>query len=308
MQQKGFWGRLFILLSAMLAGIVLTYVFTILGTVVFVGVSITGAMQCMTTSLATMRWMQVLQDALVFIMPALMVCLYSRRPADSFLLISRGRGSLGANLAVSCIAMIASLPLINLLVDWNESIRLPYWLASFENWVRSMETVAQQTTEMFLSGTSLIDLIMNILLVALMAALSEEILFRGALMRMLGEAFRSGQDGTNEIPNKAMHAAIWVSAALFSAFHLQFYGFFPRMLMGAWFGYMLWWTGSLWVPMAAHFTNNAVAVFFTFAAHKGWVADSFAEELGTGSQMWMSIISVAVLVLSALYYRKVSKA
>ena len=53
---------------------------------------------------------------------------------------------------------------------------------------------------------------------------------------------------------------IWTAAILFSAFHLQFYGFFPRMLLGAYFGYLLYWSHSIWLPIFAHFINNAIAV------------------------------------------------
>ena len=57
-----------------------------------------------------------------------------------------------------------------------------------------------------------------------------------------------------------MSTIIWIAAILFSAFHLQFYGFLPRMILGAYFGYLLYWSKSIWIPVFAHFVNNAFAV------------------------------------------------
>lgn len=83
---------------------------------------------------------------------------------------------------------------------------------------------------------------------ALCPAITEEFFFRGALQRLIGKW------------NPNPHFVIWSAAILFSAFHLQFYGFIPRMLLGAYLGYLLLWTRSIWIPVFAHFINNATAV------------------------------------------------
>ncbi|HMR19324.1 MAG TPA: CPBP family intramembrane metalloprotease, partial [Sphingobacterium sp.] len=60
------------------------------------------------------------------------------------------------------------------------------------------------------------------------------------------------------------HLAIWITAVVFSAIHFQFYGFFPRLLLGAFFGYMMAWTQNIWVPVVAHFINNASVTLLAF--------------------------------------------
>ncbi len=96
---------------------------------------------------------------------------------------------------------------------------------------------------------------------------------------------------------------IWVSAILFSALHMQFYGFFPRMLLGAFFGYLLLWSGSLWLPIIAHFVNNCVAVIFYYLKFNGIkVVD--IEIIGTGETLWLGILSGIVCVFLGYLIRK----
>ena len=114
--------------------------------------------------------------------------------------------------------------------------------------MRNKEDLAKHFTQIILSGEGLYTLLANLVVVAAAAGLTEEFLFRGALQRILGKCT------TNP------HIIIWLTAILFSTFHLQFYGFVPRMVLGAYLGYLLYWSKSIWLPVFAHFTNNAIAV------------------------------------------------
>ncbi len=139
-------------------------------------------------------------------------------------------------------------PTINLLGTFNQAITLPSFMAPIEEWMRAQEEAAAQLTTILLSNDHIETLIANLFVIAATAGLTEEFLFRGALQRVIGRC-------TNN-----PHIIIWMSAILFSAFHLQFYGFLPRMILGAYFGYLLYWSKSIWLPVFAHFTNNAIAV------------------------------------------------
>ena len=103
------------------------------------------------------------------------------------------------------------------------------------------------------------------------------------------------------------HLAIWVSAALFSALHLQFFGFLPRLVLGAMFGYMLEWSGTLWLPVIAHFVNNAAAVIAYYLAHKGLIGNEL-DKTGTwaGGSFYLVIVSLIFLGLlfRTLYQRR----
>ena len=92
------------------------------------------------------------------------------------------------------------------------------------------------------------SLIFSVLIVGIFAGFSEELFFRGAFQRLLSSG------------NMNCHAAIWLTAFVFSATHLQFYGFFPRMFLGAYFGYLLYWSRCLWVPVIVHITNNVLYI------------------------------------------------
>ena len=130
---------------------------------------------------------------------------------------------------------------------------------------------------------------------ALLPALAEELSFRGTLQQIICK----GQ--SDQIPSTKVHVAIWITAFIFSAIHMQFYGFVPRMLMGAMFGYIFVWTGSLWVPMTMHFVNNGLAVL----AYYFFGQNSSADTIGTGATWWVGVVSLIITSLGLLiFYRK----
>ena len=118
--------------------------------------------------------------------------------------------------------------------------------------MRQAESDAMRMTQAFLVMNTPLDLLINLFIIAVIPALGEELLFRGLIQKLVYK-WKSN-----------IHLSIWLTAFLFSAVHMQFLGFFPRMLLGALLGYMLVWTGSLWLPIIAHFTNNALAVLMTY--------------------------------------------
>lgn len=144
--------------------------------------------------------------------------------------------------------IVLLLPVISLFSWINQQMVLPSWLSSLEQWMRSQEELAQRLTDVLLSQGGVVALAGNLFVVALMAAVTEEFLFRGCLQRIL----------QRHIANH--HMAVWLAAFLFSAFHLQFFGFVPRLLLGAYLGYLLCWSRSIWLPVFAHFVNNALVV------------------------------------------------
>ena len=190
--------------------------------------------------------MLTVQDVFVFILPALVaMAIFYRRPLQ---VMGMNRAPSWASLGVIVLFCIVSLPAMNWLVDINESMKLPAWMSGIEHMMRAMEDDAADTTRELLDIHSVGQFLSTLLVVGFMAGLSEEMLFRGAMLRTMQDS----RLGT--------HAVVWIVAIVFSAFHMQFYGFFPRMLMGAMFGYLFVWTGNLWVPIIMHFVNNGIAV------------------------------------------------
>ena len=139
---------------------------------------------------------------------------------------------------------------------------------------------------------SIPDVLFNIFMIALLPALGEELLFRGIVQKIFTQW------------SKNVHLGVWISAVLFSAMHVQFYGFIPRMMLGALLGYLLVWSGSLWLPIMAHFVNNASAVIFTYLFDKQMMTVN-PDKIGTESDYTSVLISVLLTgVLLWLIYKK----
>ncbi len=197
------------------------------------------------------------------------------------------KGSSLKNFILTITLAIAALPFINLLSHINQQIELPAAMAGIEAWMKQSEEMAEALINSFLAADNYGTMLFNIFLMAVLPAFSEELFFRGALQNLLSSK------------NKK-HLAIWISAIIFSAIHLQFYGFFPRMLMGVAFGYMLVWSGSLWIPIVAHFTNNAFAVVSHYIITKNEYNMESFELFGTGKTLWVGLLS-GVLMCGILY-------
>lgn len=241
-----------------------------------------------------LRIAAVIQSLLQIILPSLITALMvSRRPAR-FLEIDRGPGATSAVLSIAL--LVVSMPFFNCIIEWNMSLQLPDFMSGVEQWMRKAEDSAAATIRIMQGGDSIGDLILNILIIGIMAGLGEELLFRGTMQRMLVTG------GMN------VHAAIWLVAILFSAIHLQFFGFVPRMLLGALFGYLLYWSGSLWLPVIVHGANNTIYVIFQWISVRNGVPESSLDQIGTQPGQYVYVIASALLsILLTWRIRSVSK-
>ena len=191
----------------------------------------------------------VLQDLLVFIIPAFITARFITSKPMSFLKLNVTPHWRDILFVILLLAI--SMPAMNYIVYLNEQLSLPDSLSAIEQWMRATEDAAKAVTDSFLTGNTLLGLLGCVLLLGVLTGLSEEMLFRGALQGTL-------------IESRNVHFSIWLTAFVFSVLHFQFFGFVPRMLLGAIFGYLLVWTGSLWVPVIAHALNNSVVVISSY--------------------------------------------
>lgn len=193
-----------------------------------------------------LRTLQLISAAGTFLLPALAVAwLCSNDPAGY---LSMKKSPDTKVLLLTLVSMFLMSPTISLIGLLNKEMVLPPFMAPVEDWMKEQEAVAEQLTNMLLAGKGVVTLLFNLLVIAIAAGITEEFLFRGALQRVLSK-WTSNH-----------HLVIWTAAIVFSIFHMQFYGFLPRMLLGAYFGYLLYWSQNIWVPVFAHFVNNAVVV------------------------------------------------
>ena len=239
-------------------------------------------------NIMSVKRMQLIQSLVLFVgSPLLLAFLWSEKPLIYLQLKTTNKPSVYLLVAFT---MIAAIPFINLLTELNRQISLPEVLAPVENWMRATELQLEEVTLKMVNVHTISDLIFNLFLIAVLAGLGEELFFRGILQKMFGE-------WRNAV------LAIWLAAFVFSAIHLQFYGFFPRMLLGAFFGYLLFWSGNLWLPILAHTVNNGLAVLYYYLKFNG-VQVPELDTIGTGNTLYLSAISFVVTVFCILKIRK----
>lgn len=241
---------------------------------------------------ATLYWGSAAQNLFAFIGVALFTAyLVSARPM--YMLALNVAPTWRAVIGVA-IFYIVAIPAMNQIIYWNAEMHLPKSMSAIEELMRQMEDSAGDVTDILLSSSSIWGLVAGIFFVGILTGFSEEIIFRGTLQRILGS-------------RGAKISAIWISAFLFSAVHFQFFGFFPRLLLGAWFGYLLVWTRSLYVPAIAHALNNSlVVVTYWLNANGMEVSDAEKWGLTESGIPWMAIGSAMVffglLMLTRNYF------
>ena len=237
------WQLFILLLSACIGSVLLSTPVMLLYTFIYKGTFVLEAHP------DAMRLIQFTSAVGTFLVPALATAWLSGMNWRTYLHI-RPLPSLRL-LAWVFLSMVLLIPTINLTMLWNENMNVPEWAAPIEAWMKAQEETMRHLTEVFLFSGGFCPLLSNLIVIALTAAVTEEFLFRGALLRIFTQ-------WTHQT-----HLAIWLTAFLFSAIHLQFYGFIPRMLLGAYFGYLLIWSRNIWIPVAAHFFNNAITVLLS---------------------------------------------
>lgn len=205
--------------------------------------------------LAMLRIGAVVQDIFLFIVPALLTAVIVTRQPVRLLALAKLPTPMTSLLAVA--VLLFSSPLMSWIIELNNNVHFPESLAGLEKQLRVWETANGGTVDSMLGPNTPLNLAINVMIVGIMAGFSEELFFRGALQRLLAST-----------PMRRW-AAVWISAALFSALHFQFFGFIPRMLLGAFFGYLLVWSGSVWLPMMLHMFNNSMFVILQYATGHG---------------------------------------
>ena len=239
---------------------------------------------------AILRISSVLQNVLVFILPAVATAMLSTRFPATLLAIDKFPS--GKFILLSIAVLIVSIPLMNSIIDWNQNISLPDSFSQFNDYMQQLEKGAEKAVSDITGGNTVGTLIMSILIVGVFTGLGEEIFFRGGLMRLF-----------SCIKGMSPHVAIWRSAFLFSALHMQFLGFVPRMLLGVFFGYLTFWSGSLWLPIMIHALNNSILVTTDWINNRGG-SQIDVNSIGLGDNaLVLNIASIilTVIVFYALY-------
>ncbi len=236
-------------------------------------------------SINLLKYFQVVQSIGLFVVPPFILGLLFLGNAINYLHLNK-TVAFSSFLLVILLVLSAS-PFINFLGEINSQMHFPDWLSGVENWMKVSEEKADLLTEAFLNVNTIGGLLFNLFMIAFLPAIGEELLFRGVIQRIFTHM------------TKNHHWGIWISAILFSSLHMQFFGFIPRMLLGVLFGYLLVWSGTMWLPITAHFINNGAAVIAWYMVNKNLISHKI-ETIGTTSDSYtwvvLSLILIAVLM------------
>ncbi len=241
-------------------------------------------------TLTTLKYFQVVQSFGLFIVPPFILGWLFYGKTAEYLFLNKPFQSSSVFLVI--VMMFFAAPFINLIGELNANMVFPEWMSGVESWMKNAEENAEMLTKAFLKVDSVGGLFFNLFMVALLPAVGEELLFRGVIQRILTRWTRS------------YHWGIWIAAILFSALHMQFYGFVPRMLLGVLFGYLLVWSGSMWLPVLAHFINNAIAVIAYYFVDKKLLNPNIEEIGSTAGSYYMAVISLGLIVVFLIMIKR----
>ena len=186
------------------------------------------------------------------------------------------------------------IPITSFIGQLNSGIQFPDWLSGVEKWMTEKEDSADSLIGKLIISDNFWIMMLNLIIIAVLPAIGEELIFRGVFQKIFYGFFKSG------------HPAIWITSFLFSALHFQFFGFLPRFILGLVFGYLFFWSGTLWLSIIAHFVNNAVAVLGAYIKGAEYINSS--NDIDLWKQMVGLIIPLIAGTLILLYFRNKSKA
>lgn len=211
------------------------------------------------------KLMQITSQMGLFILPALIFGYLTAPSIANGLNI--GKFPIPRSLALVVVSTLFAIPFINLLAQWNTQWHLPDSMQSIEDWMRNMQYANDRLMEVILIMDTPSDIAINVLMMAILPAVGEELLFRGVLQKEFEKSFKNP------------HLAIFITAAIFSAFHLQFLGFLSRLILGMLFGYLFYYSKNIWAAILAHFTNNFLALIFAIIYGSEIATQSFENDM-----------------------------
>lgn len=199
------------------------------------------------TLVTVIRGMQIIQFISLFLIPTFLCAWFFSTNSKKYLGL-KAPSNVGYFLVAAAI-MLLSIPLVNFLGELNRYVQFP---VGIDKWMKEQEVEAAKSIKALLSKHTIKDLLLNIICIAGLAAVGEELLFRGIAQRLLIKLFKSPWTG------------IIISAFIFSAMHMQFYGFLPRFVLGVFLGAIYWYSGSLWTAILAHFVYDALLIVLAY--------------------------------------------
>ena len=270
------------------AGLLLATVITSVAAIAMFGADALSSTGALMSNPQFLRVAQIIQVFGLMFVPSITFFSLFGNDDDFAQFTSHSKGKI---YIMSTIAILISQPLIGWSAWANSQLMHLAPQSELISWMDGKEKELADLTYLFLNTTQMPVMLMNVIIMAVLPALFEEMFFRGVLQQKLTQWWGKG------------HLAIFVTAIVFSAIHMQFITFLPRFLLGLLLGYLLRWGKTLWLPILAHFINNFVAVL-TFYYQKSQSPDINPVTAETGSSNgWIALISAATIVMLLIKIR-----
>ena len=265
--------RIFIITALIIVGLILSLVVSTITTLA------SGSF----SELSVLRIAQISSQIFTFVLPPILYAILVKDNPISALGLNKVKFHW---LLLGIAMMYIILPLNSAFAEWNAELKLPESMKALEELMKSMQDAAAEATEKMLNVNNISGLIINIIMIAGLAALGEELLFRSLLQTSLIKICKNA------------HIGIIIASAVFSFIHFEFYGFLPRLVLGLLLGYMFYFSGSIWIPMLMHFLNNGTIVVLYFLNNKG-ITNIDLETFGKTST---PILIASIIAMIALFY------
>ena len=236
-----------------------------------------------------LKYFQLIQSLGFFVLPGLFLHWLFSTPTEKYFNIEYKARAI--HVIILVVVFIVGTPLINWLVDMNQKVVFPDYMKSLETSLRQTEDSYAQFTGRLLSVNNFGYYLFNLLIIAIIPAIGEELIFRGIFQKFFIEI------------SKNINLSVIITAILFSAIHGQFFGFIPRFLLGVFLGYLMIWGKSVWFPIIAHFINNAVAVTSYYLYSTGALNTS-PDSIGTTNKGgYLVLISIGLTAFLIYFLR-----
>lgn len=239
------------------------------------------------SDIAFMKYLLIVQDISLLVIPSIIILKLLKPESEAKL--TGFRIPQAKEIFLVVILAFCLFPITSFTGQINSAMHLPDWLSGVEQWMIRQEDKSDNLIESLIAAKTFPVMILNLFLIAVLPAVGEELIFRGVFQKIFYNLLRSG------------HLAIWFSAILFSALHFQFFGFIPRLILGLVFGYLFFWSGSLWMPVIAHFVNNAFPVLLSYIQDNGHLKTQ--NEFPLWQQAVTMLLSVAITLVILFYFR-----
>ena len=222
---------------------------------------------------------QVISQVFGFMLPPILYVMLVKEKPFNYL----GFKKLQPWSLLGIVAIFTVIPFLAMVTEWNDNVSLPESMATLEQMLRNIQQLANDTTEKFMTEGSLFS---GLLIVAALAAISEELLFRSVIQKAFVKICKNA------------HVGIILTAIVFSAFHGDFFGFVPRFILGLMLGYMFYLSGSIFPSMLMHFVNNGTIVMLYYL-NKKEVINVDIETFGL-TDNWL-VIALSLIVTVAIF-------